>query len=476
MATYRLPREDLNPPLMAIGDSMYQGVRSLTMSAPLFRYAPPAQVARALGLGPMVFSVPDPLRPIIIDMEAFVRALPDLGRINDLLEQNARYWTKGARPSSPSGRVAFENASVASMDITDLYDFNWDLRTRQADALTYDHAKSIHGLRTVSIPGPDAQTKGSLGDAILGLNARFTLNPMGRPDLEGIQPVDLVKIRQPETLLVNIGSNEGLFDAGFEARPTLTAQKVADIRSKYQTLADHLKEVGPNTRAMVFNTLVLPSQVPNLMPTPESISYDGKLPGPSGYFDLYENRMGFGYGTLTADQLKQQDGFVQAINDAMADVMRSTLGNRAVIVDLAAQMKHLNRKHERLSVHNTITVTRKKALIFKETFHISNMMIEEGLGNAFRWGGFCGLDGMHPSVVGYGKIADLVVQALGRGTGRIDYDRCFREDTLLSDLPWLWTEVMFLWRDIRRATATPQTEEEKDKAAVMAVAAQALRR
>ncbi|SMF76133.1 GDSL-like Lipase/Acylhydrolase [Tistlia consotensis] len=449
-----LPASYKNPPLMAIGDSMYQGVRSLTMSAPLFRFSPPAQVARALGLDEKAFSYPDPLRPLIIDMEPFIRLLPDLGAIDQLLSLNARYWTR--RPSSGSGRLAFENVSVASMDIGDLYAFDWERRSRQADALKYKDASSIKGLSKAQIPD------GGLADALLGLNARFTLNPSGSDALEGVQPVELVKLREPEILLLNIGSNEGLFDAGFEGNPNLTDQRVAEIGKRYEILADHLKEVGPGTRKIIVNGLVLPSQVPNLMPAPESISYSGHLPGPDGYFDNYENRMGFGYGTMTGQELKWQDERVAAINANMAETMRQRLGDRVEIVDLAEQMRHLNRKHQRLSDDNVIKAG---------GVSISNMMLESYLGGGFRWGGFCGLDGMHPSVVGYGRIAKEVLKKIGRGGEKVDYEACFRSDSLLTDLPGLWTEIMFLYRDYRRATAKPKDAQEKARIDTLAAVA-----
>lgn len=444
MAVVDLPASYRNPPLMAIGDSLYQGVRSLTMSAALFRYSPPAQVARALGLDETTFSYPDPKRPLLVEMEQFIRLLPDLGAIDQLLALNARYWTR--RPKSPSGRLSFENLAVASMDISDLYAFDWDRRMRQADALKAKDASSIKGLGRAEIPD------GGLSDALLGMNARFTLNPAGLPELEGVQPVELVKARQPEVLLVNIGSNEGLFEAGFEANPNLTPQRVAEITGRYEILADHLKEIGPGTRRIIVNGLVLPSQTPNLMPAPESISYGGQLPRADGYFDNYENRMGFGYGTMTGAELKQQDEHVRTINVQMAEAMRQRLGDRVEIVDLAEQMRHLNRKHERLRDDNVIKAGGNS---------ISNMMIEGYLGGGFRWGGFCGLDGMHPGVVGYGRIAKEVLRAIGRGGERIDYEDCYRCDTLLTDLPGLWCEIMFLYRDYRRLTATPRDEAKK---------------
>ena len=60
----------MNPGLMAVGDSLFQGTRSLTTSAALCTYSAPAQIARALGLTD--FSYPDPTQPFIIDLENWI--------------------------------------------------------------------------------------------------------------------------------------------------------------------------------------------------------------------------------------------------------------------------------------------------------------------------------------------------------------------------------------------------------------------
>jgi hypothetical protein len=58
------------PAIMAVGDSPYQGVRSLSFTSELALHSPPVQVARSLSL-PM--TVPDPARPILFDLEARLR-------------------------------------------------------------------------------------------------------------------------------------------------------------------------------------------------------------------------------------------------------------------------------------------------------------------------------------------------------------------------------------------------------------------
>jgi hypothetical protein len=78
----------MNPALMAVGDSLFQGTRSLTTSAALCAYSPPAQIARAMGIAD--FSFPDAAQPFIIDLENWLKD-PDLKRIGAWLGQNASY-------------------------------------------------------------------------------------------------------------------------------------------------------------------------------------------------------------------------------------------------------------------------------------------------------------------------------------------------------------------------------------------------
>ncbi len=59
-----------NPDIMAIGDSMYQGIRSLSFLPSVVKHSVPALVAEGLGK-PMV--VPDLQQPLLFDMEAELR-------------------------------------------------------------------------------------------------------------------------------------------------------------------------------------------------------------------------------------------------------------------------------------------------------------------------------------------------------------------------------------------------------------------
>ena len=60
------------------------------------------------------------------------------------------------------------------------------------------------------------------------------------------------------------------------------------------------------------------------------------------------------------------------------------------------------------------------------------------------FGGFAGLDNMHPTIPGYAVIADVVLAALGRGSVQTDKAAAYAADTLLNNvrgLPLLIAEI-----------------------------------
>ena len=58
------------PDIMAIGDSMYQGIRSLSFLPAMAKHSTPAQVAAAID---MPMTVPDLQQPLLFDLEAELR-------------------------------------------------------------------------------------------------------------------------------------------------------------------------------------------------------------------------------------------------------------------------------------------------------------------------------------------------------------------------------------------------------------------
>ena len=201
-----MPIPRLNPKLMAIGDSLPQGTRHLTVKASFCAQSWPARIAQAQGWD---FAVPDHPRPVLFDLEQEIRKLDPVflspanlsfvGLPGRVLE-NFKAWQK-----QPGGSKfeCFDNLAVAGAKVHDLYS-----RT----------SASSSGEITVIAAGGADDILGKVGELHLPVNARFVLNPQQKPEFKDFSTLDWVEQRQPETLLVHCGHNHGLFEFGFAAK------------------------------------------------------------------------------------------------------------------------------------------------------------------------------------------------------------------------------------------------------------------
>src|SRR5215469_6452531 len=104
------------PRLMSIGDSLYNGMRSMTINAELAHLAPAALLAEAFGWS---FTVPDYPRNVLFDLEALYRSPAELIGIVQAAVANARAWDSDS-PWSQS--VFFDNVAIAGLRIEQLDD------------------------------------------------------------------------------------------------------------------------------------------------------------------------------------------------------------------------------------------------------------------------------------------------------------------------------------------------------------------
>ena len=438
-----IPDRYMNPPLMAIGDSLYQGVRSLTIRANTCQLSAPSLVARGLGLHQ--FASPDPPRPILVNMERWLRLLPRLSEIKADLAANAGVWMDA--PTSPSGRILFENISIASATVADLYA---DSPARaERDVLSQLPPDFVKRLGRFDFEGVN------LGRVMQALNTRFTLNPGGLDAFMDMSPVDQVAARRPKRLLVNIGSNNGLWDLAFEANPNARIVWHDELRE----LGRRLNALPSDVEHIYFNTLGPPSTVPNLMPTDDDNIDELSKPPAGGYYRGYENRFGFGYGTISGDQMATLDDHIRTENAAAQQILTDAFDDpgRLHFVDMFGLLKEYDAKHAGDSAG--IRLRNQKLL--------RNVMLEAQSGpvarltGRFRMGGLMGLDGMHPTVPGYALMANRVLDTItahepGVSVEKTDVNDAFSWDTLLTDVPGIWAIGLWLWRDVRRAKARNQ--------------------
>src|SRR5262249_36543431 len=187
-------------------------------------------VAQTLGFD---FVVPDYPYEVLIDVEDFLRGDIDvtaIGKLQDLLFNqiavNAANWQK--RRNRWPNRMFFDKVSSSGTARGSLY----------SDTAGVHRAKALDLIDKLLNPR-DSFGIADVGDLYYSLNTAFLLNPSVVNELDNLTPVDLVALRKPKRLLVNIGSNEGLFTGGLLARyDDKTRASVASIPGKMVGLAN----------------------------------------------------------------------------------------------------------------------------------------------------------------------------------------------------------------------------------------------
>ena len=397
------------PEIMAIGDSMYQGIRSLSFLPSMVEHSAPAQVARELG---MSMTVPDLKQPLLYDLEEEIqhgRLLHILGQIQNTCVANLGHWPLD-QPWSQ--HEAFDNIAIGGAQISSLHEETYT----QHRAKLPDLIARLNAPHHLSI----GELASTIGDLWYSLNNCYVLNPRHRPQQAGKTALDQVEERQPRILLINVGSNEGLFRAGFAGDLGIqTRNNLSEIPNLLRPIAERLRRLPSQTAHIVFNGLVRPRFIPNLMPHPE---HENDFPG-DGYHAAYGPRISSTQQKIGGDQLRDLDDQVARINAEAETMLRDTVGNRIVFADLYNAGLSVDGKHY---LHRGLsTPPRHRELNNKP-------MTPWPFGGGF-YGGLAGLDNMHPTIPGYAIVADAVLRALGHTDKETNKSAAFEADTLLNN-------------------------------------------
>ena len=419
------------PAMMAIGDSLFNGVRSLTINQQLAHWSAPAQVARALGIA---FILPDYPRNVVINFEQWLREFPNLIGVADDVGNNVGFWDTFPKSALPQ----FDNIAIASATYADMSCRTW----KTAD----DEIASLHG----TLGDNFGKLGANIAELFFAFNTRFLLNPGADRALAAKSSLQIVAERKPPRLLVSIGANNGLWEMGFAAEASGGIGGVSgpfnkDDLKDLETFVAGLKALPPNVKHIYMNALPMPGAVADMMPVPD-VS-DTSKPGAGKYYATYENRFGFNYATLTGAQVAANDATVRAINERVATLAASDPRIHVVPIDQAFMA------YDYKSNPDAKTVTARGKIL-------SNLMLEgpELLFPDFWRGGLMGLDGMHPTIVGYAIMAQEILKSIEIHEGIAasvppSVDLAYQVDTLLQKVPFSWDIVLDLALDIRRAIA-----------------------
>ena len=423
--------------LVAVGDSLVQGAQSLATSRVDLSF--PALIARSLHLGPGEFAVPDfsgadglPFnleglaRRLERDFGARIRGpewIPAAVHIGRILDEVEGYWERGPG-AAPAAEALYHDLGI------------WDFQV--CDAYTTTPRRCDDGIRRDKPEWLEPPAHGRLRIA------RRVLDPArlpGRLDVTQLDVAREIAARDGgiEHLVALIGANNCLRAVwDLEIRETGPASpgpgtayslwSEAAFAEEYTRFADGLAAAGAHH--------VYVGTVPHVsgLPLTRGVMRDGApFPAGGGTYDFY-TRVWIDPRRfdprrdphLAGDAMRRIDERVDAYN---ATIRAAALARGFEVVDVAAIFDGLDwYRHGGAPPYPLPAPIGDLDARFFE--------IDEG--GARTQGGLVSLDGMHPTLCGYGLLAQAFVDAIAvhdPGVDDVDFAALRLEDALIDAPP-----------------------------------------
>lgn len=476
----------LNPPLMALGDSLYNGTNSLRQNWSGAEHSVPVFVALRQRLietdgklwdrtGKREFYAPSYPRceNAATDLKCnyglnLQNLLGASLSMSDVAEANTGLMKK-ARPVN--NRLMADNLAIASartenlFSAKDLKTANVKLQLIRADyGLTSRLAKEEFDSDRLSSPRNNpsvANLQKWLPDSFLLANSRFVLNPHDVDCLQDITPVGQVLLRQPKNLLVNIGSNNGLYwlatqsqsytsprkcESGKEVYPgdgcTVSAESdineaVKQIKLLINVLNNGMREPrsGQEDQKIFINGLLKPRYTASI--NPKGLDFDHQ----AGYYKHYKISYPISKidSEISGKELEKRDKAVENYNmELKREVDRINLQEgrqKFVYIDVNRILAELDCKNLSSEKQTTqpscgmrLNLSKHDGggscynYIYSDT-HLTNDPVKicpslNGLelcgviGGPVLDGGMFSFDHMHPSIEGYALLAYCISKVI----------------------------------------------------------------
>lgn len=463
---WRYPAPLMRPAVMAIGDSLFNGMRSASITETFARESVPAQIARAIDPA-ATFLHPRYPEPILLDLEAVLAGM-SLGRLAATIDRkladavaNARRWLGQHLAGNPDWPPGWDNLAISGGEVTHLIDVSaadWRAAARKL-APVLDKAGSLTDLI-------GSGEGGKLADLHMAINGTFLINPQAVPEIDHLRPIDVVAARVPRRLLVNIGPNHGLIDMTLRGDIEGGSARLAALPAEMARLAEVLVALPAGIGHIYVSTLLLPSTVPNLAPI-DYLTARPPVPGPDGYFPRYYRVLGeLGrYASTTAKEMAEVDRFVNGViaasERAMLKVFQKAGQSRLHFFRVGAALTKYDGKHDPAKkITGGVGGGRRTPgadLLFPQR-HYSNLPtrfddMPFGLVN-FRGGGLCSLDNHHPTSLGYSVFARELLAAIKRvepGLDPVPIPITERADSLIKNYPTVWSSVVDVLETVKRS-------------------------
>ena len=423
--------------LVALGDSLTQGFRSLAITDTTL--SAPSLIAEAMGLSPHDFRSPDfrgqgglPLNVERVVRELETRCGGSIGFLEwaqaslflaELVDDVEDFWERGDG-SKPVEDELYHNLAVWGFEVGDAYNLTAELAKREMGSPKDNllRGPSHSRLRT----------------------AYRVLNPSGSPARERDTQVAIAKRIQErdggiDHLIVAFGANNCLGTVvDLEVRETgPNPPGPCSDRTLWTPDAFHQEYRGLERRvAEIQAEQVYVATVPHITipPITRGIMEDrGELPEGRKYFDYYTRFLvkdgdfdpDF-HSSLTGAEAEKIDRYIDAYNQIIRETAER---NGWHVVDLCSALDRLavRRNHGRPTFPLPEPIADLSILFFE---------IEPDGG--IRQGGLISLDGIHPTVTGYGIIAQEFINVMREfepGLSDIDFQELRKRDKLVSSPP-----------------------------------------
>lgn len=459
--------------LVVIGDSVSHGVLSGAVWRTELTW--PALLAEALGIEDFrrpVFAGPGPGLPI--NIETLVRMVGDrfgaelswfevvraglaVRRAMDAVED---YWERG--PGSlmpPATGPILHNLASLGFDLRDALALNLDEIERRITVPSDDiinQPPEQSGLRAARVVFATASDSGS---ALTQLEAAKVLGDQGDPGIETLVVMLGANnaLRSVTELAVRWSTDDGYDD--LDKKNTFTVWLPRHFQAEWTKIVGHLQDVKAQN--------VVVATVPHVTVAPIARGVGDKLAPGSRYFAHYTRpwirddefdprRRRDPY--IRGDEAREIDSAIDQYNETIATSVKTAReqGRNWLLFDLCSLL-------DRLAYRRYLTDPVAQPDWFEpyplppELLALDPVPDTRFFGanaSGRTQGGLFSLDGIHPTTIGQGLIADALLKILtdndvAPGTAHIDFARVVRADTLISNPPKAFDAglALFGWFD-----------------------------
>lgn len=458
--------------LVTIGDSLTHGFASGAVFQTDLSYS--AIIAHELGWSGLRYPRYGGPGGLPLNLELLMRELAShfggelnrwdlpmaLFRGRQFMDQVEDYWERGPGSVVPAPAATNHVLAVYGWGLRDALDRTAQSCEAEIGRPTDDLVHQIvqnHGARAALRVLPratEADRRSTVFDAAAGLGADLGTAPGGDPD-HGI-----------ETLVVFLGSNNAL-GAVTELRVAWSGPGYDDLARKGEFTVWRPRHFSAELQHVLANVQQIRARhviwctVPHVTIAPIARGVASKVAPGSRYFPYYTrpwiSDSDFEVGrdpSITGEEAHAVDAAIDQYNDAITVVVADArqqgrdwyLLDIAGLLDRLASRRYLDDPQARPDWWRPYPLPPEFAAL--SPVPDSRFLTSDGSGR--RSGGLFSLDGIHPTTVGYGLIAQEVIDIMVRagvtfyqpdgqtprtGPVRVDFARLIRRDTLLTHPP-----------------------------------------